>query len=50
VGLALLLAGYIGMLISGLLRQFQTPLEIAAILSVGGMVLGLWADRRKRSL
>ena len=26
----------IGMLIGGLLRQFQTPLEIAAILSIGG--------------
>jgi len=49
VGLALLLAGYIGMLIGGLLRQFQTPLETVAILSVGVMVLGLWADRRKRS-
>jgi hypothetical protein len=50
VGLALLLAGYIGMLIGGLLRQFQTPLEMVAILSAGVMVLGLWADRRKRSL
>jgi len=49
VGLALLLAGYVGMLSGGLLRQFQTPLEIVALLSVGGMVLGLWADRRKRS-
>jgi FtsZ-interacting cell division protein ZipA len=25
-------------------------LEMVAILSVGVMVLGLWADRRKRSL
>ncbi|WP_448601217.1 hypothetical protein [Thermoflexus hugenholtzii] len=50
VGLALLLMGYIGMLTGGLLRQFQTPLETVAILSVGAMVLGLWADRRKRSL
>ena len=49
VGLALLLMGYVEMLSGGLLRQFQTPLEIAAILSVGVMVLGLWADRRKRS-
>jgi hypothetical protein len=49
VGLALLLTGYVGMLSSGLLRQFQTPLETVAILSVGVMVLGLWADRRKRS-